>query len=331
MIDAEVPNVVAQDRIGDVAHVYCADAVPVVSALPEASVDFAVFSPPFASLYTYSNSARDMGNCRDDAEFFEHFALLGAPLFRALRPGRLFAMHCMDLPTSKARDGYVGLRDFPGDLIRAAQRAGFLYHSRVAIWVDPVTAMQRTKAKGLLHMTLRRDSAESRVGIADSLVVLVKPGKNDRPVAHTHEDFPVERWQRYASPVWATVDRLEDDERMLTFRSPRKGEVETATSGIDRGDTLGKKGAREEEDEKHICPLQLGIIRRALRLWTAPGDVVLSPFMGIGSEGFVAVKEGRRFVGVELKESYYAQAVANIESARPDAKGRTLELFGQAP
>lgn len=308
-------------------QLYNADCIDVCSALPDASIDFSVFSPPFASLYTYSNSDRDLGNCRSVEEFSEHFGHLMPSLFRVMRPGRLMAMHCMLLPTSKTRDGYIGLRDFRGDLIRCAQRAGFVFHSEVTIWKDPVTAMQRTKALGLLHKTIRKDSAQSRTGIADFLVVMLRPGDNDKPIAHTAEEFPVERWQRYASPVWATFDDV-DDEGFAIFRNPRKGDEQTPPSGIDAGDTLQYMSAREDEDERHICPLQLGVIRRAVRLWTRPDDVVLSPFAGIGSEGYVSIQEGRKFVGAELKASYYQMAARNLANAEPNAKGQNMSLFG---
>jgi hypothetical protein len=302
------------------------DSVEVVAAMPESSVDYWIFSPPFASLYTYSNSRRDMSNCKDAEEFAEHFANLMPSLYRALRPGRLMSMHCMLLPSSKTRDGYIGIKDFRGDLIRCAQRAGFIFHSETTIWKDPVTAMQRTKALGLLHKTIKKDSAQSRTGIADFLCTFVKLGANEHPIAHTDETFPVKRWQRYASPVWATVDG-EDDEGMLTFRAPHKGDRETPTSGIDMGDTLQYMAAREEDDERHICPLQLGIIRRAVRLWTNPRDVVGSCFAGIGSEGYVSIQEDRRFVGVEIKESYYDTAAKNLAAAEPNGKGRNMMLL----
>jgi len=310
-------------------QLYNADTVEVCSALPESSVDFCIFSPPFASLYTYSNSDRDLGNCRSVEEFGEHFAHLLPSIHRAMRKGRLMAMHCMLLPASKQNDGYIGLKDFRGDLIRAAQCAGFVFHSEVTIWKDPVTAMQRTKAHGLLHKTIRTDSARSRTGIADFLVVMAKLGENDRPIPHTHDEFPVDRWQRYASPVWATFDDV-DDEGFLVFRNPRKGDKETPTSGIDAGDTLQYMSAREDEDERHICPLQLPVIRRAMRLWTAKDDIVLSPFAGIGSEGYVSIQEGRKFVGAELKTSYYEMAARNLANAEPNAKGQTMSLFGEA-
>jgi len=293
---------------------YHGDTVDVARGLPDRSVDFSVFSPPFASLYTYSSSARDLGNVRNDAEFFAHYDYLIRETARVMRPGRLVAIHCMTMPTSKERDGYIGLRDFRGDIIRAYQRHGFIFHSEVCIWKDPVTAMQRTKALGLLHKTIRKDSAMSRQGLADYVVVMRTPGTNEAPIAHTTEQFPIERWQRYASAVWATRGP-DDDEGFATIMGTNDPRDDSST--INPSDTLQYRSARENEDERHICPLQLGVIRRCIRLWTNPGDVVWSPFAGIGSEGYVAIQEGRRFVGAELKCSYYEQAARNLESARP--------------
>ena len=260
------------------------DCVEGIRALPDNSIHYSVFSPPFASLYTYSNSPFDMGNCKDHAEFFRQFVFLTRELFRVIMPGRLVSFHCMNLPTSKERDGFIGITDFRGVLIKAFQEAGWIFHSEVCIWKDPVTAMQRTKALGLLHKTIRKDSSMSRQGIADYLVTMRKPGENPERIPHG-DDLPVSLWQRYASPVWMDIQP---------------------------NDTLQKESAREEDDERHICPLQLGVIERAIHLWTNRGDTVLSPFMGIGSEGYQAIKMGRRFVGFELKESYYKQAVANL-------------------
>lgn len=279
---------VIDQHIDDGIALYHGDAVEVVSSLPESSVHYSIFSPPFASLYTYSNSDRDMGNCANHATFFEHFTFLVASLLRVTIPGRLLSFHCMNLPTSKERDGVIGLTDFRGDLIRAFRTAGWIYHSEVCIWKDPVTAMQRTKALGLLHKQLKKDSCMSRQGIADYLVTMRKPGDNPERVTHTNETFPVALWQRYASPVWMDINP---------------------------SDTLQYRSAREHADERHICPLQLTVIRRAIELWTNEGDTVLSPFAGIGSEGHVARAQGRRFVGVELKESYYRQALANVLGA----------------
>lgn len=269
------------------------DCVEVLEQLPERSIDYSIFSPPFASLYTYSNSPRDMGNCRDDAEFFEHFGHLVRQLRRVMKPGRNVSFHCMLMPTSKERDGYIGLRDFRGDLIRAFQAEGFIYASEVCIWKDPVTAMQRTKALGLLHKTVRNNAAMSRQGIPDYLVTMRAPGDADPEDRVKHgEDYPVDKWQKVASPVWMDIDP---------------------------SDTLQFRSAREHDDERHICPLQLEVIRRGVELWTNPGDVVLSPFMGIGSEGYVSLQMGRRFVGAELKASYFDQAARNLEAALAQA------------
>ncbi len=268
---------------------YLGDCVDVVNEMPDSFIDYTIFSPPFASLYTYSNSDRDMGNCKDYSEFAEHFRFLVPQLLRATKPGRLLSFHCMNLPTSKQNDGFIGIRDFRGDLIRLFVEAGWIYHSEVVIWKDPVTAMQRTKALGLLHKQLKKDSCMSRQGIPDYLVTMRKPGDNPDRVTHTNESFPVERWQRYASPIWMDIN----PSNTLQFRS-----------------------AREDNDERHICPLQLEVIQRAVELWTNPGDLVLSPFAGIGSEGHVAIQMGRKFVGVELKESYWSLAAKNLQAAR---------------
>lgn len=292
-------NAVIDQYVTGDCVLYNADCVDVMQAMPAESVHYSVFSPPFASLYTYSNSIRDMGNCRNSEAFFEQYRFCMDGLFRILKSGRLVSMHCMDLPTSKVRDGVIGLDDFPGDLIRCGEAAGFVYHSRVTIWKDPVTAMQRTKAIGLLHKQLKKDSALSRQGIADYVVTMRKPGDNPEPITHTNESFPVGLWQRYASPVWMDIDP---------------------------SDTLQYRAARDAEDERHIAPLQLGVIRRCVELWSNPGDVVFSPFAGIGSELFVALDMGRRAAGAELKSSYFQQAVRNLQSARKT----TDDLFVQA-
>ena len=270
--------------ITDRFALYNGDSCEILTEIPDDSVHYEIFSPPFASLYTYSNSERDLGNCRSDDEFFEHFEFIARELYRVLMPGRLVSIHCMNLPAMKERDGYIGIKDFRGDLIRLFQKCGFIYHSEVCIWKDPVTAMQRTKAIGLLHKQLKKDSTISRQGIPDYLVTMRKPGDNAEPVTHTNESFPVNIWQRYASPVW-------DD--------------------INPSDTLQARSCRDEKDEKHICPLQLTVIRRGINLWTNPGDVVLTPFMGIGSEAVVALEQGRKAIGIELKPSWYKQAVRN--------------------
>jgi hypothetical protein len=320
-------------------HAYHGDCVEVARAMPDRSVSLAAFSPPFASLYTYSNSERDMGNARDAREFFAHFHYLVEQLARVMSPGRVVAMHCTDLPAMKERDGFVGLRDFPGELVRAFERTGwcrgcggpsvrpggeagawwlcrcgakvggFVFHSRVTIWKDPVTQMQRTKALGLLHKTVRENATMSRVGLPDYVVAVRAPGEvavEDR-VKHSADEVPVSDWQQIASPVWAVTS------------------AEGVKAAIDPSDTLQYQSAREHEDERHICPLQLEVIRRVVMLWTNPGEVVFSPFMGIGSEGHVAVggatRAGKRlvaprkFIGAELKASYFKQAVANLRAA----------------
>ncbi len=282
---------------GDNYTVFHGDCVDVLKGIPDASIDYSIFSPPFASLYTYSNSPRDMGNVRNDAEFFEHFAFLIAELRRVMKPGHNVSFHCMLMPTSKERDGYIGLKDFRGDLIRAFQAHGFIYASEVCIWKDPVTSMQRTKALGLLHKTVRTNACMSRQGIPDYLVTMRAPGEMVDKVTHDPEQYPVDKWQKVASPVWMDIDP---------------------------SDTLQYRSAREHDDERHICPLQLEVIRRGIDLWTNPGDVVLSPFTGIGSEGFVAVEMGRKFVGAELKQSYFEQAARNLAAAEQE---QTQDLF----
>lgn len=264
------------------------DCVEVVRGIESESVGFSVFSPPFASLYTYSASERDMGNCKNLTHFEVHFKFLIPELFRVLKPGRLVSFHCMNMPTSKSHHGYIGLQDFRGELIRWFVDAGFIFHSEVCIWKDPVTAMQRTKALGLLWKQIKKDSSMSRQGIPDYLVTMRKPGDNDEFISHSAAEFPVLMWQQWASPVWMDINP---------------------------SDTLQYRSAREDQDERHICPLQLEVIRRAIILWSNPGDLVLSPFAGIGSEGYVALQNNRKFIGAELKESYFNQAVANLKSA----------------
>lgn len=296
--------------------IYNGDCVEVVAGLPDESVDFTIYSPPFASLYTYSNSDRDMGNVKDDQEFFDHFAFLVKELYRVMAPGRNMAVHCMNLPASKVRDGFTGIKDFRGDLIKAFQDEGFIYHSEVCIWKDPVVAMQRTKALGLLHKQVKKDSAMSRQGIPDYLVVMRKPGVNEKPVTGEFkyyvgdnppsgfvgyqyddgrwyylpgaENTSIDVWQNYASPIW-------DD--------------------IRQSNTLQYQEGRDSDDERHICALQLDVIERALQLWSMPGDVVLTPFLGIGSEAYMAVKMGRKAIGAELKPSYFALAQRHMKSA----------------
>lgn len=302
-----------KDDKGDSWTMKLGDCVERVKELDDESVDFSVFSPPFASLYTYSNSDRDMGNSKDEEEFARHFRFLVKELYRVIKPGRLVSFHCMNLPTTITHQGYIGISDFRGDLIRAFQEEGFIFHSEVCIWKDPVTAMQRTKAIGLLHKQLVKDSTMSRQGVPDYLVTMRKPGVNLHPVEGELDHYcgdanfvsqgrlSIDIWQLYASPVWMDINP---------------------------SDTLQKGSARDDKDERHICPLQLQVIHRALQLWTNPGDVVLSPFAGIGSEGYESIRLGRKFIGIELKPSYYDQAVKNLREIERTSTTELLDFGG---
>ena len=287
---------------GENWQVYRGDCVEVLRQLPDRSVDFSVFSPPFGNLYCYGDSVRDMGNSADDAEFLAHYRFVAEELFRVLRPGRCISVHCKDLVNYKGRDGMAGLRDFPGDLIRVHCEAGFAYHSRVTIYKSPVTEMTRTKAHGLLYKQLRADSTFSRQGLAEYVVTFRKwTGTTEEsevaPVTHTKESFPLERWQKWADPVWMDVDDM---------------------------DVLNIDQAKDSKDEKHICPLALPIIERCVGLWSNPGDVVLSPFAGVGSEGYQALLMKRRFLGIELKDIYFEHAAKNLRRADTFAGQGTL-------
>lgn len=268
--------------------IYHGDSVDIAKNIPDDSVHYTLFSPPFSSLYTYSNSDRDMGNCKGDDEFYTHFKFLAEELYRITMPGRLLSFHCMDLPLMKQRDGVIGLKDFPALMLKIFQDCGFIYHSKVTIWKNPVTEMQRTKALGLLHKQIKKDSSMSRQGIPDYIVTVRKPGENPERITHTDESFPVGVWQNYASPVWMDIRQ---------------------------SDTLQRKSARAEKDERHICPLQLEVIQRCIELWTNPNDIVFDPFGGIGSTAYVALLMGRRTISSELKDSYFEQMKNNVEVA----------------
>jgi len=275
-------------QIGDGWTVYHGDCVRVAKEIKDHSIDFSVFSPPFADLFTYSNDPQDMGNCDGLEDFTAHFEILIEEMKRIMVPGREVAVHCVDLLATKWKHGAIQFQDFSGEIIRAFWRHGFLFHSRICIWKSPVTEMQRTKAHGLLHATLKKDSSDSRVGCADYLLVFKAPGKNPKPIVKNANDYPVSWWQEVASPVWMTVDQ---------------------------GNVLNKNGAKDHKDEKHICPLQLDVIERAVTLWSNRGDLVYSPFTGIGSEGYKSIQLGRKFIGSELKESYFNQACQNLTNA----------------
>ena len=287
-VEREQTEYVTSVESGDGWTIRNGDSVEELGHVEDETIGLSVFSPPFSSLYTYSASDRDMGNCKDYEMFMSHFHFVIDELSRVTIPGRNCCVHCMDLPISKEKEGFIGVRDFPGIIVRAFEDRGWIYHSRVTIWKDPVTQMQRTKAIGLLHKQIKKDSVISRMGLADYVVTFRKRGENPEPIAHSKENFPVAQWQKWASPVWMDINP---------------------------SDTLQRESAREAEDERHIAPLQLEVIRRCVRLWSNPGDVVLSPFAGIGSEGVVAVQEDRQFYGIELKASYFRQAVANLKTA----------------
>lgn len=270
------------------------DSVDEIQSIESESIGFSVFSPPFAELYTYSDDYRDMGNSKNFNQFSEHFGFLVPELFRVLKQGRNIAVHCMDLPIQKGKEGYIGLRDFSGLLINLFTKAGFIYHSRITIWKNPVTEMQRTKALGLLHKQVKKDSTMSRVGIPDYVLVFRKDGDRSDPV---NCGISVDTWQKYASPVWMDIDY---------------------------GDTLNVVEARHEKDEKHICPLQLPTIERLIILYSNEGDTVLTPFLGIGSEAYQALKLNRKAIGIELKKTYYDVAVNNCKSVIETKKQLSL-------
>lgn len=272
---------VIEECHGERWSAYNADCVEFAKQMPDESIGFSIYSPPFANLFVYSDSLNDMGNCVNHEEFMSQYRFIVDHIARLTKPGRLSAVHCIDIPNFKWKHGEVSLYDFPGAIIQAHLQAGFLFHSRITIWKCPVVEMTRTKSIGLLYKQLKKDSNMSRVGLPDYLLIFRKPGDNEEPITHNPEAFPVEQWQKWASPVWMDINQT---------------------------NTLNIQGARDNKDEKHICPLQLDLIERALILWSNPGDVVLSPFMGIGSEGVMSIRAGRKFVGVELKASYYKQA-----------------------
>lgn len=283
---------------GENYSIYQADCVDFARQMPDNSIHLSVYSPPFANLYIYSDSIRDMGNSANDQEFLEHYAFLVEQLHRITKPGRLSCVHCKQLVNYKGRDGMAGLRDFRGEIIRAHTDAGWAYHSEVCIWKDPVIEMQRTKAHGLLYKQLRADSTFSRMGMPEYILVFRKwaeEGQEVEPVGHTPENFNLDQWQRWASPIWTDIRQT---------------------------NVLNCEQARDSQDEKHICPLQLDVIERCLVLWSNPGDIVFSPFMGIGSEGYQALKYGRKFVGTELKDTYFETAKSYLR--RIESESMTL-------
>ena len=303
MLNLRIMGEQVDSQTGEDWTLYHGDCVRVVSALEDESVGLSVFSPPFSNLYIYSDYLEDMGNCATNEEFFAHFTYLIEQLYRVTKPGRLAAVHCNDQTRQKGVEGVCGLRDFPGDIIRAFEVKGWTFHSRVTIWKDPVIEMQRTKNIGLLHKQIKKDSCASRMGRADYILAFRKNTMNEAnapdPVTHTAEEFPVEQWQQWASPVWMDIRQT----HVLQYRD-----------------------AKDDEDERHICPLQLDVTERCIALWSNPGDVVLSPFAGIGSEGYMALKMKRQFIGAELKDSYFDVAVRNMQNAIAERQQGLLSL-----
>ena len=311
---------VLKQQFGDNWACYNGDSVQIIKGIPGDSIHYSIFSPPFSSIFTYSDSDRDMGNAKDYDEFADHFTYLVSELYRVIMPGRLVSIHCMDIAAIISRDGYMGLKDFPGLIIKMFQDVGFIYHSRVCIWKDPLVQAVRTKALSLAHKQISKDSSRCNQGLPDYIVTMRKPGENPEAISHGRgfEEYIGERdeptapktdnartnkyshevWQRYASPVWFDINQTK---------------------------TLNVQAARSENDEKHICPLQLQTIARCLELWSNKGDTVLSPFAGVGSEGYESIQRDRNFIGIELKPSYYEQMVKNLE--RLDKSYKQTSIF----
>lgn len=303
------------EATGENYHIYAGDCVPVCAQLPDRSVGFALYSIPFFSLFTYSDSIADLGNTANEDEFAVQYGYLIQEMLRIMKPGRLISVHCSDIPFTKWKDGVIGINPLSDKITAMHLSAGMILHSKVTVWKDPVVEMTRTKALGLLYKQLKKDSVRSRQGMPDYVLVFRVPGENIEPVGQDAGKFPVEQWQQWASPVWMDIRQT---------------------------NTLNVKQARENADDKHLCPLQLDLIERCILLWSNHGDIVLSPFMGIGSEGYVAIKQKRRFVGVELKGSYFKVAAKNLANTEANAvdlfdcmdeadTGETVEsLFGGA-
>jgi len=301
-------KVIKQER-GENWNAYNADCVEVMRSLPDESIHFSMFSPPFAALYVYSNSDRDLGNCLDEVEFFEHFKFVIKELYRIIKAGRVVAVHCMEMPRLKQRDGFIGVYDFRGDIVRHFESAGFQYDGSVTIWKNPVTAMQRTKSIRLLHKQIKKDSTVSGWALPDYVCKFKKPGVNSEPVEgefdrwfgddsfNSEGRLSIDIWQKYASPVWMDIDP---------------------------SDTLQYRSAKGEKDERHICPLQKQPVERCLQLWTNPGDIVFDPFGGIGTVVHCAVVAGRKGLQSELKGCYHDEAIKNCRLAEQVARNRSL-------
>lgn len=379
-------NLVLAQYVSQWASLYHADCIEGMRGIPDNSIDFSVFSPPFEGLFCYSASDRDAGNSRGGAQFSEHMSFLAAEQFRTMKPGRIVAQHCMDLPTTITHHGYIGFIDFPARLREVYEKAGFIYHCpKVTIWKDPEVAANRTYARQLTHHEMVKDSSMSGVGAPDYILIMRKPGKSEVPIAHDGDALATkndagkpEHWQRWASPVWGIpVDEVEmlyvglaraiasgngteasrfaatlanvsaERERAMPqfpsfvwasangiwsdgfvdYESPRAGNLDRR--GIDQGDTLNLDRAVKaaDKDERHLCPLQKGVVDRLLDLYSLPGEIVLTPFLGIGTEVACAVAKGRKGVGFELKASYYKQAVEHVKRVEPGAVGQQMSVL----
>jgi DNA modification methylase len=308
-------------KVTDRYAIYNVDTTEGIKMIPDNKVDLIMFSPPFNALYVYSNSPRDLGNSHSDEEFFTHFGFIVEDMYRILKPGRIMAVHCMQIPAMKERDGYIGIKDFRGDLIRLFQKYGFIYHSEVTVWKSPVVEMQRTKALGLLHKQIKKDSSMSRMGLPDYVVFMRKPGENAEPITHTNDTYPVGEWQNVASPVW----EIYPSEEWWTLKdNPENIYPYPVWWDIDQSNTLNRM-FNDAESEKHICCLQLGVIERIVKLYSNEGDLCFTPFLGVGSEVYQAVKMGRKGIGMELKTVYWEQARKNLETL--DDADKQMSLF----
>lgn len=318
MTSAQNDSYITDDASGENWNLMLGDSCERLAEIKDDSVDLAVYSPPFASLYTYSPSVRDLGNSASRTEFFAHYAFIIREMLRVTKPGRINAVHVQQLTTTKSTHGIVGLTDFRGEVIRAYQDAGFVFHGEVTIDKDPQAQAIRTKAQALMFVQKNKDSAKSRPALADYLLLFRKPGEI---VEQVKTDVSNDEWIQWARPIWRGND---EDGELDAMRS--EGIIVPAGCWYDirESNTLNVAAGRESADERHICPLQLDLIERCVRLWSNPGELVCSPFAGIGSEGYVSVQQGRRFVGCELKPSYYAAAVANLTRAQNTAGAPTL-------
>jgi DNA modification methylase len=280
------------------------DSCERLKEIPDESIDLSVYSPPFADLFTYTDSPRDLGNSRGATEFFGHYAFIIREVLRVTKPGRLTCVHTSDIPAMQERDGYIGIKDFPGEVIRAYEKEGWVFVGRAFVQKNPQSQAIRVKSKALLFVQLRKDSTDSRPALIDQVLLFKKPGENAVPVNPVgNGEMDNETWIEWANGIWL---------------------------GIHETDTLQVAAGRGVDDEKHICPLQLGTIERCIKLYSNPGELILTPFLGIGSEIFTALKFGRRGIGIELKESYFKLACKNLAKAEAEAIRQTLFDFAEA-